>query len=629
MKRFFLIFIEMVFFVAMAWSQSVQMELTDIYGDKENVEIKGNMSIFLPQRPYFEGQYSMVICNENGEPFYSFPMSQLARILYKNVPLNSDSNLDMSAYKEFEDHGMTSRWNLNGQIYPISRVGEWKFDKNVIMQEVTTAYGQHYMIPLQSIQGIEFHDTLTSVGDYMNKLLANEGNVYKWAYHNGSISATDYMRLHFYANIADDPSLNYTLIVPTDEAMSHYIDIPSFSSQKSRVMNLYYKSGNFPISYKIYSYDAQSGEVHQIYNLERVANEEITNRLAMILRSHTILHNRPEDELLGLRSGNEYYQAIDGSVVRVIKNEQGEPVAVQGAFQIQNEKNGLNNAIITENNNGAYENPWSLTRVSILDRREKGNGWIYKADGIMDASSQSAYNVLSANGTMPDNNPFGNFMALCQPNEEVLRACGLIDENKLSQSQQKAFLKKYQIFIDNKGVDYNLNFVGSNSFTLYVPTNEAIKAEMAKGLPTWDEIESQYNALPKDENGMPIMTTADSIALQQKCLKLTNFIRAHIQFGMEIADKLPFTREHNTAVIKAGSLTTPRLRVQGLGNGKMTVTDETGHTCNIIDEHKNIFVRDISCSKSPARQTTMNGITVDGYTTGVIHQIDGVLKYNE
>lgn len=627
-KRIFL-FVGMAVCAISAWSQSVQMEITDIYGDKKQVDIRGGMSVYLPQLLDNDYYSNFVICDERGIPFYYIPKRDLASIQYKNVS-GPVPPFDTSAYKEPSDgeysYYSDFRWWVDGNRYIFPLTGEWTYDKSLTVQQLRTARGQRFDIPLGSTRSIELQDTIAGLGRQLSHLLGDSAQVYQWAFFNGSNSAKDYMGMEFSCHFPENSGFNYSLLVPTDKAMTHYVDIVSFKSMKSRVLDFYYVDKAFPISCYVYAYNDQTGEVGSRYTLERMTDGDITTRLGMILRSHTIMHSREEDRERGLRSGNEFYQALDGSVIRVIKDEHGNPVAVQGAYEVQNEQRGLDSATLSSQ----AVVPFRLSRANITNSKQKGDGWAYLLDNVIQPSSKSAYSVLSVDGTYPADNPFGAFMKLCEINEDIIRACGLVDEAHLTPTQQSAALKKYQIFIDNRGPDYNLSFVGNNSFTLYVPTNEAIAAEVSRNqLPTWEEIVAEYEALPKNEEGEFIMTAADSASLQRKCLRLVNFVKAHFQFGMEIADQLPFTREHNTAVVKAGSLATPQLTVRGLGKGKMTVTDETGNTCNIVDERKNIFVCDMSCSISPVNKSTMNGLAIDGYASGVIHQIDGVLKYRE
>ena len=237
----------------------------------------------------------------------------------------------------------------------------------------------------------------------------------------------------------------------------------------------------------------------------------------------------------------------------------------------------------------------------------------------------SAYAVLSADET--EANPFRRFLELCTPNVDII---DIISPN-VSSTEKSAMLKRMMPFIQLGGNDYNLNYVSGQSFTLYVPTNKAIEQEIAAGrLFTWEDIEADISACTPEGGEV---AENDRLRISQKVETVLNFIRAHVQFGVEIADQLPFERTHNTALVLPKTLRTPQLKVKSTGKGQLSVTDELGHTRNVLDAHKNIFVRDMHCVRnykdaSPKGQTTMNNIVLNDYSTGVIHQIDGVLNYN-
>ncbi len=109
--------------------------------------------------------------------------------------------------------------------------------------------------------------------------------------------------------------------------------------------------------------------------------------------------------------------------------------------------------------------------------------------------------------------------------------------------------------------------------------------------------------------------------------ELLNFVKYHFHFGSEVADKLPFAaRNHNTPVVFRESLATPKLTVSSNGNGTLTVTDAMGNVRNVVDTHKNIFVREVWTSRSVIN-VAMNNASVVANSPGVIHQIDGVLRY--
>lgn len=600
--------------VGTAMAQSdVTMEVTDIYGDTQQVPLSGDMTIYAPQNNYNET--FLVMCDAAGTPVWSIPMSQLSSIRYLGAPV---STATPELPEEYEDYPYLT-WQIQGKDYRVVHPGEWHLSADLSTLTLRMADGKSYRIPLSAMDAIRLNEQV-GLAHYMQKWV-EEARIYNWAFWNGSIEAQDMMHMNFYAYVPEHRQLNCSLLVPDDEALSHWIDVITFESRKPRMLNLTYMgTGNFPFNKLLYRYDPATGTLNSLYpRAENISNDELTSRLGILLRSHLIIH-RPEDGTLGLLSGNEYFQAIDGSIVRVVV-EDGQLKAVQGTFQLWNQAQGFT----TMNTEVEGFEGIRLDRCNIKDQRAQDGGWIYRIDSPMDATPLSAYAVLSADET--EANPFRRFLELCMPDDEVLNQ--IVPSNYSSQTREN-LVKSMKPFVAMGGNDLNLSYVKGMPFTLYVPTNEAIEQEIAAGrLSTWEDVAADLEACQGTENGM---SGEDSLRISQKVETVLNFIRAHVQFGVEIADQLPFERTHNTVLVLPKTLRTPLLTVKSTGKGQLSVTDELGHTRNVLDAHKNIFVRDMHCVKnykdaSPTGMMTMNGITLNEYATGVIHQIDGVLSY--
>ena len=177
-------------------------------------------------------------------------------------------------------------------------------------------------------------------------------------------------------------------------------------------------------------------------------------------------------------------------------------------------------------------------------------------------------------------------------------------------------MQKFLLFANDKGLDMNATFLRAN-FTAFIPTNEAIRKAIAQGLPTWEDIE-------KDCEGLT--TSEDSMRVQEKIWRLTDFVKGHFIYGQAVADQEPFSDDFVQPMIDISLGVAPKLQVHSLGGGEMTVTDANGKTCRVTGE-RNTFVRDIVCSSSPATSTMPRNITLNRAQCGVVHQIDGVLNF--
>lgn len=452
---------------------------------------------------------------------------------------------------------------------------------------------------------------------------STDANIMTWAIYD-----QNNMGLNYYICL-NAPKQDITFFLPTDAAMSYYYDPVSMKSRTPRVIRLSYKGGSFAVSsntslnyYCIYNQG--KGEIGTTgYAIPGMGSQlqqtEIVNRLKDILLNHTIVSDDSQD----INSRNEYFRTYGGDVIKVIRDGSGKIVGAKGTFQLENERNGITAAtpgVTGCNVTASYE---SLS-----------NGQTYTLDAPLVPTYRSLWSVLTDD--MKDDtynpkgysdeawaaNPYSAFFDLCNVDEWAVRACGLVDGN-LPSSAQKDALRKFLIFISDYGLDYNFApLIGNTSYTAYIPTNEAVQRAIAQGLPTPDDIMADIESHSGEEG---LSTPEDSIRIQGKIMTLLNVIKAHFHYGMAIADQEPFREEYKSLVIDPETLVSPNLTVQGLGNGRMTVTDWKGNTFNVTD-NKNIFVRDYTCSKSP-RGSSMSGITINSMRSGVVHQIDGVLGF--
>ena len=573
-----------------AWAQAlhtadtspVQLEITDLYGDKQVVPLTDGMTLYWPQclleTQTGEGAFA-VLCDKEGTPVRSIPVNRkdLAHLKFLGASAAS-TQAQMDTYKNPNvwDTNIRLIFNIGGKEYLVPKPGELHFSSPLGTYELITATGESYTIPMKETELIQYQDTIQGIGGYLQKI--REGN---HVYYNSFYDRQYYTCEDFYALIPDGTDYNISMFVPSDEAFSHVPDIISINSRMPRALE-FTPNGSI-IKAACCRYTFQSGEQGELLP-GQFDNFSIGKYMVMMLHSHTILHKDKD----GLDSGNEYYLALDGSPIRIIR-EAGKVVGVQSAFHLWNQRHGLTTASDTTG--------VPLMQADITSQRTKGNGNIFCINSTLEATPSSVYSILSGSELEEGaENPFAKFYELCDLGGAL---------------------------VYNKGVyNWGLNFVGDIPFTLYVPTNEAVEQEMGSTVSEIRTIEGQMAETEDDSIRQELNSRID-----EKKAVIQNFVKAHIQFGIEIADNLPCSNWHNTALVKNGSLCTPRLMVKGLGGGRMTVTDECGNTRNILDANKNIFVREAHCTSSPVN-VAMSRITLETYAVGVIHQIDGVLRYN-
>ena len=243
-----------------------------------------------------------------------------------------------------------------------------------------------------------------------------------------------------------------------------------------------------------------------------------------------------------------------------------------GGFQIENERQG----IVNEAQPGL-----DICHVTKPFESLK-NGQTFILDSPIIPTYRSVYSIFT-NDMMEDQynpygysdeaweqNPYRAFYELCMysGSERLIKGCGLVKQT-LSTNEQKSAMKKYRVFVDNNGLDYNVQFFNNYHYTIFVPTNDAIANAIQKGLPTWEEIEEDYDAHRKPEmeevydpvTGEPVLdeegnikmqevrdedgeiqysdelaSGEDSLRIQTKITYLTNFIRNHFADNTIFAD---------------------------------------------------------------------------------------------
>ncbi len=473
-------------------------------------------------------------------------------------------------------------------------------------QIIHTATGEEQKQALNNVWEVILGDTLHNIIEYLAE--DAECNVFRSAllsgYNDGGRSGGFMGQFHHYSNFQTEGH-QFAFFAPLDG-----YQFPRFISFETKTplvalfkMKTKVTAANaVPIDCELYHYDISTGEVGKKTNMQSMTSQATVNELKQQLLQHTVFFERPEDKAAGIRSGNEYFKTLAGTYIRV----NNDSMRVQGAYQMESEAAGRS----------------SFTHSQIVETKQKQNGFFYKLDTPILAPAKNTYDVLSGSGNAE--NAYAEFFNLCQVSEEIITKAFQLDQYTGQQLQN--ILNGYCIFASRHNNSYSTKTCGllpiyNQDFTLYVPTNEAVRQAIADGLPTWESIEAMCRENVDAEGNVP------EGVIQQALLQveeLLNFIKYHFHFGSEVADKLPFAaRTHNTPVVLRENLTTPKLTVSSKGNGTLSVTDACGNVRNVVATHKNVFVQEVWTNKS----VPDSGATINATTPGVIHLIDGVLRY--
>ena len=421
-------------------------------------------------------------------------------------------------------------------------------------------------------------------------------------------------------------SSRFSFFVPSDNNF-WYVDPLSFynitetegNNIVARIYNYTWdEKNNKPkvSSYKyLYDFSTQTGTIGELVSTETVDEACFGNRLKDMLETHTIIHEDNtelggmDETQTGVECAQHYFITKNGAVIYTQDAEKRTGgMTVKGGWELTD---GTSRTVIGFDDKSAQTNGY-------------GNGFAYMIDQPVTPTIESAYSAMY-------NNPnFSEFFELCQTDIEVL------NEIKIS---SKVDQNKYQIFVDNKGLPCydratnrlvntatNVRFFNNYRYTIYVPTNEAMREAYAAGLPTWQDLRDILE-LDLDDDQKTELTPEqeedrDSVVTVM-ATSIVNFVKNHFQDNSVYADVSPRqSSAYETATINAETGVYCKLRVASEGGGNLSITDGAGNTRHLTAD-KNIIIRDyITDGKSNAIQNK-----IKASSSAVIHGIDGVLNY--
>jgi len=376
---------------------------------------------------------------------------------------------------------------------------------------------------------------------------------------------------------------NYSLFIPTDEALTKYIDPVAFSKDVPATLKYWYNSSVSPATVyaTIYKYDKTSGVVGDSIGMI-TDNSFLLNRLVDILNSHIVVGD--------VQSGKGYYMTR-GNVPMKIESS-GSSMTVQEGGNIKlNEKANVTNIF------------------------NQANGNTYFIDKPLQSPLQSVYKVLSQTDAFKE---FFNLLNNSPVGHEIFKP-----------------LKTTSPTLE--GIDYNVKFFNAFNYTVYVPTNEAIQKAIADTLILpWQTI-----------NNLPTTTGAQKAYQNYEINKLERFLRYHFQDNSVFVNNQSINKVYQTATIKTNDVSTGfgtfknkfyKIAVSGT-DGNLTLTAESGKIAHVLTTNGlyNIMTRDFvfnynsayfkNIDGTGAKTTIFTTSRIETSSTAVIHQIDNVLTF--
>ena len=365
----------------------------------------------------------------------------------------------------------------------------------------------------------------------------------------------------------------YSFILPTDDAFKAYVDPLSVAKGEPELWEFYYDEKGKRVKARAYEYDMASG-VKGAEKSTAPTVAQVDDRLEDIIDYHIIV-----DTIDLSHDGKLYYRNKANGTVRVDVSQQG-GYDVYGGYQIEKEL------------------PIHVTLDNIKDQTKEGNGKTYIVPNVMMTSLQSAYSAITAQaGDEANPGPFYEFHKLMGESGAFY-----VDEDFASFGQTIEAFNTYH-------------------YTIYIPSNEAVREAIAAGLPTMEQAEefilSQEENYSFDEDDY-----RDSIRAI-----IADFVNYHIQDNSVYVGGGHNVGNYETSTLDEETGTFCRLSVVGT-NSDITVTDGAGNVQKVLTEDPklyNIMTRDYLFDASDLQQSKL----IETSSFAVIHHVKDALYHHK
>ena len=365
-------------------------------------------------------------------------------------------------------------------------------------------------------------------------------------------------------------SLNsyYSFFVPNNKGMLEYIDPCSYGKPNLELLRFHYDK-SLPEDLRVWAskfkYDAATQTIGDSIGEIR-DNYTIKNRIRDILETHIVVGN--------VEDGAQYYRTKGGTEIRVANTASGKNgMTVEGSYQI-NDKLTNKKILVSD----IYDQSPEKTQ---------GNGKTYVLDSepIM-TTHQSVRDVIDA---VPE---FSYF-------RDLLDGSSLLEDIRDNHATASKNISTFNTF----------------HYTVYIPTNESIKALQDAGkLPTWEKV-SQYR-----DAGMLTEMERDSALIE-------NFLRYHIQDNAVFIGAKNEDATYETAFLNLELKKFYRVDVQSTDNS-ITLVDEANNTAHVVTTDSRLYNLQAREFQYDANDPA-NANNIETTSSAVIHLIDQPLKvYN-
>jgi uncharacterized surface protein with fasciclin (FAS1) repeats len=406
---------------------------------------------------------------------------------------------------------------------------------------------------------------------YSPILLSENTKIMNWAIRISETSV-DGTLFEFYKLYLNSLVSNYSVFIPTDEYFEHYVDPIAYGQDVPAVLKFKYVEETNSIMAYIHKYDKEN-DIAEAEPIDSISSRNypnfIKNRLWDVLDSHIVIGN--------ITTQKQYYVTKANDIIRIDGNE--------------------SNMTVSGGRNMHMGTTSKVTRIF-----EQQNGKTYFIDNSIQPALRSLYTTLSSN---PEYEAFFELLSNVPADYTM------------------------QIF-SIQGVDQVVKFFNAYRYTVYAPTNAAIRDAYDSGrLRTWDEIDA-------------LTGTARTEAIE----KMVRFLRYHFQdnavfFGENINDQFQSaTIKTNDAVThwKTAKNKYYKLGVVGTANS-MELTTEKNEKVQVTSLN-NVVAKDYLFAKLPTTYKNVDGtgaVSGTAFNTSlistsssiVVHQVNNILTFED
>ena len=585
-------------FAAPYYSRTASLEYQRLYGGTDSVYVKK----YLATHGHNTGLSGNYITSTTSGVQISAPADTLVDSYLKFDPgwnTFTSSNIvamhqDMGVMFVPSDEALNAYWNGGGGEFLKDRFGTWENVPNYVIDDFVNNHMKPSFVASvpskfsqvkndgQVEMGIEKDDVVRSilccngVVFVTNRVfppvsyvavsaptLVNENmKIMRWAIEQYGFDA--------YLLSMDS---YYSFILPTDDAFKAYVDPLSVAKGEPELWEFYYDEKGKRVKARAYEYDMESGTKGAEKSTAPTL-AQVDDRLEDIIDYHIIV-----DTIDLSHDGKLYYRNKANGTVRVDVSPQG-GYNVYGGYQIEKEM------------------PIHVTLDNIKDQTKEGNGKTYIVPDVMMTSLQSAYSAITAQaGDEANPGPFYEFHKLMGESGAFY-----VDEDFASFGQTVEAFNTYH-------------------YTIYIPSNEAVREAIAAGLPTMEQAEefilSQEENYSFDEDDY-----RDSIRAI-----IADFVNYHIQDNSVYVGGGHNVGNYETSTLDEETGTFCRLSVVGT-NSDLTVTDGAGNVQKVLTEDPklyNIMTRDYLFDASDLQQSKL----IETSSFAVIHHVKDALYHHK